>query len=216
MSSLPVNWCSVHPRSEPAQRMTPSSLFTLETQETVQEPWAPQVLVLPGWQGNGAGHWQMHWARLQGYAVVEQNDWQHPLRGDWLARLDETVIDAPGPVVFAAHSLGCVLVAAWAGLSRYTARVRGALLVAPADTEAALLKDRLPGWSPMPRQILPFRSIWVGCQNDPYCSAQRAQSLAQDWGAHWVDLDAAGHINAILSLGEWPQGQALLNTLLKD
>lgn len=194
----------------------PSSLFTLETQETVQEPWAPQVLVLPGWQGSGAGHWQMHWARLQGYAVVEQNDWLHPLRGDWLARLDETVIDAPGPVVFAAHSLGCVLVAAWAGLSRHTARVRGALLVAPADTEAALLKDRLPGWSPMPRQALPFRSIWGGCQNDPYCSAQRARGLAQDWGAHWVDLGAVGHINAKSSLGEWPQGQALLNTLLKD
>jgi predicted alpha/beta hydrolase family esterase len=153
---------------------------------------------------------------MQGYAVVEQNDWLHPLRGDWLARLDETVIDAPGPVVLVAHSLGCILVSAWAGVSRHTARVRGALLVAPGDTEASELKDRLPGWSPIARQPLPFRSILVGSQNDPYCTAERAQSLAHTWGARWVDLGAAGHINADSSLGDWPEGQALLQTLLKD
>ena len=87
------------------------------------------VLILPGWQGSGPGHWQMHWARVYGYAVVEQNDWLHPLRGDWLARLDEVVIDAPGPVVLVAHSLGCILTAAWASFSRHTGRVRGAFLV---------------------------------------------------------------------------------------
>jgi predicted alpha/beta hydrolase family esterase len=31
-----------------------------------------------------------------------------------------------------------------------------------------------------------------------------------------VDLGAAGHINADSSLGDWPEGQALLQTLLKD
>ena len=177
---------------------------------------AATVLILPGWQGSGAEHWQMRWARLHGYAVVEQNDWLHPLRGDWLARLDETVIDAPGPVVFAAHSLGCILVAAWASVSRHTARVRGALLVAPGDTEAPELNHRLPGWSPIVRQPLPFKSILVGSQNDPYCAARRAQGLARAWGATWVDLGEAGHINADSSLGDWPQGHALLQTLLKD
>jgi predicted alpha/beta hydrolase family esterase len=158
----------------------------------------------------------MHWARLQVGTVLEQNDWLHPMRGDWLARLDETVIDAPGSVVLVAHSLGCILVAAWAGVSRHTARVRGALLVAPGDTEATELTDRLPGWSPIARQALPFRSLVVGSQNDPYCTAERAQSLAHIWGARWVDLGLAGHINADSSLGEWPEGQALLQTLLKD
>ena len=177
---------------------------------------APTVLLLPGWLGSGPGHWQMDWACRHGYAVVEQNDWLHPLRGDWLARLDDTVIDAPGPVVFVAHSLACILVAAWAGVSRHAGRVRGALLVAPGDTEAPALKDRLPGWSPVARQPLPFRSILVGSQNDPYCTAERAQGLASDWGARWVDLGAAGHINADSSLGDWPAGQALLQTLLKD
>ena len=84
------------------------------------------VLILPGWQGSGPGHWQMQWARLYGYTVVEQNDWLHPLRGDWLARLDEVVIDAPGPVVLVAHSLGCILTAA-CGWPRQMRRFRVSL-----------------------------------------------------------------------------------------
>ncbi len=174
------------------------------------------VLILPGWQGSGADHWQMHWVRQHGYTVVEQNDWMRPRRGDWLARLDEVVIDATGPVVLVAHSLGCIQVAAWAAFSRHTARVRGALLVAPGDVESHDMKNTLPGWSPIVRQPLPFSSILVGSQNDPYCSAERAQGLARDWAARWVDLGAAGHINAESSLGDWPAGHALLQTFLKD
>ncbi len=174
------------------------------------------VLLLPGWQGSGPEHWQMCWAKVHGYSVVEQNDWLRPRRGDWLARLDEVVIDAPGPVVLVAHSLGCILVAAWASFSRHTAKVQGALLVAPGDVALPAMKEALPGWLPIERQPLPFRSIVVGSDNDPYCTAERAQQLARDWSARWIALGAAGHINADSSLGNWPEGHALLQTLLKD
>ena len=177
---------------------------------------AASVLILPGWQGRGPAHWQMQWVRLHGHTLVEQNDWLQPRRGDWLARLDEVIVDAPGPVVLVAHSLGCILVAAWASFSRHTARVRGALLVAPGDVEAPDMLDRFPGWTPIVRQPLPFKSILVGSQNDPYCCADRAQAMAQDWGAQWLDLGLAGHINADSSLGAWPQGHALLQTFMKD
>lgn len=174
------------------------------------------VLILPGWQGSGPDHWQMRWAQMHAYSVVEQNDWMRPLRGDWLARLDEAVIDAPGPVVFAAHSLGCILVAAWASISRHTGRVKGALLVAPGDTEATELRSRLHGWAPIVRKRLPFKSILVASQNDPFCTSARAQELAKDWASQWLDFGPLGHINADSLLGDWPQGQALLQTLLKD
>jgi predicted alpha/beta hydrolase family esterase len=174
------------------------------------------VLLLPGWQGSGPDHWQMRWTKVHGYSVVEQNDWLRPRRGDWLARLDEVVIDAPGPVVLVAHSLGCILVSAWATFSRHTDKVRAALLVAPGDVAQPGLQEALPGWLPIERQPLPFRSIVVGSDNDPYCSAERAQQLARDWSARWVGLGAAGHINADSSLGDWPEGQTLLQTLLKD
>jgi len=171
------------------------------------------VLILPGWQGSGPEHWQMHWVRQHGCTVVEQDNWMRPRRGDWLARLDEVVIDTPGRLVLAAHSLGCIQVAAWAAVSRHTARVAGALLVAPGDVEQPDLREQLPGWSPIVRQKLPFASILVGSQNDPYCSAVRAQGLARDWGAEWVDLGEAGHINAETQLEDWPAGLALLNRL---
>lgn len=175
-----------------------------------------RVLLLPGWQGSGPEHWQIRWARRHGYVVVEQNDWLRPRRGDWLARLDEVVIDSPGSVVLVAHSLGCIHVAAWAAVSRHTARVQGALLVAPGDVETPQLQELLPGWQPIPRQALPFKTILVGSQNDPYCQVDRAKTLAENWGSHWVDLGRAEHINAESSLGDWPEGQALLQTLLKE
>jgi len=178
---------------------------------------SPLVLILPGWQGSGADHWQMRWAQRHGHTVVEQDDWLHPRRGDWLARLDEVVIDTPGgdaSIVLAAHSLGCIQVAAWAAVSRHTARIRGALLVAPGDVEQPALREQIPGWAPIVRQRLPFAATLVGSRNDPFCSHDCAHALALDWGARWVDLGEAGHINADSGLGDWPAGQALLQALI--
>ena len=173
-----------------------------------------KVLILPGWQGSGPEHWQMRWVAEHGYTVVEQADWLRPRRGDWLARLDEVVVDTPGvDVVLVAHSLGCIQVAAWAAVSRHTARVRGALLVAPGDVEQPALREQLPGWAPIVRQRLPFAAQLVGSRNDPYCSAERARALAQDWGARYHELGEAGHINADSGLGDWPAGHALLQEL---
>lgn len=199
MWNLPANWCAEPPPFEP---MTPTT-----------------VLILPGWQGSGPGHWQMRWAAQQGYTVVEQDDWLRPRRGDWLARLDEVVINTPSGIssaniVLVAHSLGCIQVAAWAAVSHHTARVRGALLVAPGDVEQADLREQIPGWAPIVRQRLSFAATLVGSSNDPFCSHDRARGLALDWGAHWVSLGAAGHINADSGLGDWPEGHALLEELM--
>lgn len=175
---------------------------------------APRVLTLPGWQNSGAGHWQSRWEALHGYHRVEQHDWMHPLRGDWSARLEEVVIDAGGPVVLVAHSLGCILTAWWAAHSRNTHRVQGALLVAPGDVEHPDVAPLLPGWSPIARRPLPFPTVLVGSQNDPYCRFARVQGLAADWGARFVDAGARGHLNAESGLGDWPEGHALLTPLI--
>ena len=175
-----------------------------------------RVLVLPGWQGSGPEHWQSRWERLHGCVRVAQHDWQHPLRGDWMIQLEEAVLASPVPVVLAAHSLGCILVAAWAAHSQQVARVRAALLVAPGDVERTDLAEMIPGWAPIARQPLPFPAVLVGSSNDPYCSLERAQSLAQAWGARFIDYGECGHINAESDLGDWTEGHALLHTLLND
>ncbi|APE46845.1 alpha/beta hydrolase [Delftia sp. HK171] len=177
--------------------------------------WAAEdVWLLPGWQNSDADHWQSRWEQRHGYRRLEQNDWDRPLRGDWSARLQETVLDAPRPVVLVAHSLGCILVAWWAAHSPLAARkVRGALLVAPGDTEQPQLREQLPGWSPVMMQRLPFASIVVGSDNDIYCSAQRVQAMADAWGARFVDAGPSGHLNTASGLGDWDSGHALLASL---
>ena len=63
------------------------------------------TLLLPGWQNSGPDHWQSRWEALHGYHRVEQHDWMRPLRGDWSARLEETVADADGPVLLESASI---------------------------------------------------------------------------------------------------------------
>jgi hypothetical protein len=107
-----------------------------------------------------------------------------------------------------------MLVAAWASHSRNTHRVKAALLVAPADVEQEALRPVLASWSPVPRQILPFKSTLVASRDDPYCSFERARGFAAAWGSRLVDAGMAGHINADSGLGDWPWGQDVLNELI--
>jgi predicted alpha/beta hydrolase family esterase len=121
------------------------------------------VLILPGWKNSGPGHWQTLWEEADGYTRVEQHSWMHPLRGDWTARLEDVLLSCDEPAVLVAHSLGCMLVAAWASHSRNVHRVKGALLVAPPDVERDDVREMLPSWAPVPLQKLPFDSV-VFCQ----------------------------------------------------
>ncbi len=172
-----------------------------------------RVLTLPGWQGSGAGHWQTHWECLHGFRRVEQGDWWWPRRGDWMARLEDVLLESELPAVLVAHSLGCQLVAAWAAASSRTPRVRAALLVAPPDTERPDLPPQLQQWRPMPRRRLPFAATVVASADDPYCELARSAALAADWGARFVLAGALGHLNGDSGLGPWPEGIALLRAL---
>ena len=175
------------------------------------------TLTLPGWQGSGPGHWQSLWEAAHGYQRVEQHDWLRPLRGDWSARLEEVLLDTAaggrGPAVLVAHSLGCMLVAAWAAHSRNTQRVKAALLVAPPDVERADLREVLPGWSTVPLQTLPFPAVVLASSNDPFCDLARARAFAAAWGANFMDVGPCGHINADSGLGDWPQAHDQLQRL---
>ena len=49
-------------------------------------------------------------------------------------------------------------------------------------------------------QRLPFKSILLGSQNDPFCSLARAQAFASAWGAEFIDYGVVGHINGEFGL----------------
>jgi len=130
-------------------------------------------------------------------------------------QLEEAVLANPNAVLVA-HSLSCVLVAAWASHSQHARQVKSALLVAPADVERPEMQHLLHSWSPIVRERLPFRSVVAVSRNDPYCTLMRASVLAHAWGSHLVDCGMSGHINAEANLGHWPEGFALLQDLLKE
>lgn len=174
------------------------------------------VLILPGWQNSGATHWQSLWEQRHGYVRVEQHDWIKPLRGDWVARLEEVVLSCDEPTVLVAHSLGCILTAAWAARSQNTHRVKAALLVAPGDVERPEIRDQISTWSPIDLQTLPFPSVLLASRNDPYCEYERAQLFGYAWNAQFMDYGDCGHINADSGLASWPEGHVLLQDLMKD
>ncbi|HEU4459484.1 MAG TPA: alpha/beta fold hydrolase [Methylibium sp.] len=182
-----------------------------------ERPAAPApatVLLLPGWQNSGDTHWQTRWEQGHGYHRVEQADWLWPRRGDWMARLDEVLLE-PGreSCWLVAHSLGCQLVAAWAAHSGLTARVRGALLVAPPDIERADMPPQLGSWRPIVRARLPFAATVVASSDDPYATPERAAMMAADWDASLCSLGNCGHINGEAQLGDWEEGHRLLLAL---
>ncbi|MBV8605650.1 MAG: serine hydrolase family protein [Pelomonas sp.] len=176
-----------------------------------------RTLLLPGWQNSDAAHWQSRWQALHGFERLEQDDWLWPRRGDWMARLEETVRESERPLRLVAHSLGCHLVAAWAAHTQLAARVQGALLVAPPDLERADLPPQLHNWrSTLPGRTharLPFRSVLAASSDDPFCAIERAGSLAAAWGAELVVCGARGHLNSASGLGDWPEGLALLEQI---
>jgi hypothetical protein len=174
-----------------------------------------RILLLPGWLDSGPTHWQSRWEALHGDRRVQQDDWQWPKRGDWMARLDEVILESEQPAVLVAHSLGCQLVAAWAAHSAHTDRVKAALLVAVPDTERGDMPPNLYNWRPIVRERLPFASLVVISSDDPYGSPERSAQLASDWGSASFSIGERGHINGDSGLADWPQGRALLHELLR-
>src|SRR5690606_6593557 len=175
-----------------------------------------RYLIVPGWQGSPDDHWQSHWQRtLPNSSRVEQADWLTPRRDDWVAELERSVASDARPVVLVAHSLGCITVAHWAAQApqELLRRVRGALLVAPADVQRSNCPEPLRNFAPIPRQPLPFASLLVGSDNDTAASAARAVELGRDWGSDTAILAGAGHINVKSGHHRWEQGFAYLYRL---
>jgi hypothetical protein len=164
------------------------------------------VILVPGLGDSGPDHWQSRWGRAHpAYRRVRQRNWHQPEVAAWVEALDREIRRASSPVILVGHSLGCIAIAEWA--QRAWADIRGALLVAPADV------DQRPFFETTPLRPLPFPSVLVASDNDPYLTPERARRFAQHWGSRLVDLGQVGHINVDSGFGPWPEGETLLAEL---
>lgn len=167
--------------------------------------------IVPGLGSSGPDHWQTYFERQQPDCTrIEQRSWDVPDRAEWVATLEQALAGHDlRQVVLIAHSLGCATVAHWAG--QYGHRIKGALLVAPADVETAhFAAFPTTGFGPMPLARLPFASTVVMSQNDEWVTPARAQQFATAWGSELIDAGEAGHLNTASGYGDWPAGLALL------
>lgn len=170
-----------------------------------------QVLVVPGLNGSGPGHWQTLWEGAHpDWKRVQQREWAHPDVEEWISTLDQTVRSARRPVILVAHSLGCITVAHWARKQR-VAPIAGALLVAPANVERENRPESVAGFAPIPRSPLLFPSLLVGSENDPHGDIPFAQALAESWGSRFANAGYLGHINLASGHGPWIEGEKLLS-----
>ena len=175
-----------------------------------------EVFLLPGLGNSGPEHWQSHWERRHPkFRRIEQEDWETPRCADWRERLDREVHALRRPLVLVGHSTGCALVAHWAAAAaaERVALVRGAPLVAPSDPEGPNYPEGPTGFAPMPLAPLPFASIVVASDDDPFISLDGARAYAEAWGSRFEPVGAAGHINSASRLGDWPRGYTLLTEL---
>lgn len=174
------------------------------------------ILILPGLGGAGPGHWQVRWAeKMSTAAIVEQADWDEPEPDDWVDTIVKAVELAKRPVVLVAHALACIAVARAA--SRFPeGKVRGALLVSPPDVELnGSVPEEATAFAPVSRDPLPFPSLLVISDTDPYCSLERAADYAAAWGSDFHQAGDAGHINSESGHGPWPEGLMMFTRLMQ-
>jgi len=170
------------------------------------------ILIIPGLGNSGPQHWQSIWEQKFNFTRIQQNDWETPVCADWVENINNEVKKHNATdVILVGHSLACTAIAYW--VQQFNIKIKGALLVAPSDTEADTYPPGTTGFTPVPLIQLPFKSIVVASSNDYYVTLNRARQFADSWGSEWVNIGEAGHINSASNLGEWQQGLQLLKNL---
>ena len=170
------------------------------------------VLILPGLGNSGPQHWQTLWELAHpGFVRVVQKSWDHPVRADWVAAIEDAVRKAGPDVVLVAHSLACLAVAHWASADH--SPIKAAMLVAVPNSQRESFPKEAVGFAETPTMRFDFPSLVAASADDPYGSAENAERLARAWGSDYRCIGAYGHINAGSGLGDWPAGWRLLESL---
>lgn len=170
------------------------------------------IFIIPGLGNSGEGHWQTIWEKEFGFTRINQRDWDTPDKEQWIDAIQNELSKFdPATIILVGHSLACSTIVYWS--QKYPAKIKGALLVAPSDTESEVYPAGTTGFKPMPMTKLPFRSTVISSTNDMYVSIERANQFANTWGSKMIMLPEAGHINVAAGFGRWPGGIDFLKQL---
>jgi len=165
----------------------------------------PKVLILHGWGGSDAPHWQNGLAKQlasDGYPVFfpQLPHRDNPTLDEWMNVLDEIVLEF-APNIIVCHSLANIL------LFHYLSKNSGLsfdkiLLVAPpaSDRENPEIASFFPFEVPA---INATEKLLVASTNDKYASSVDAITMAMNAGCEVHIVEDGGHINSESGFGDW-------------
>jgi predicted alpha/beta hydrolase family esterase len=178
------------------------------------------TVVVPGWQGSGAGHWQT-WLEEQLRAADRETrrpafgDLDHPDLADWLAALRDSLRDLPADGFdVVAHSLGAVLWLHHVATVSDSPRAARVVLVAPPSPRTTI--PEIAAFFPAPMDIDTVRhsadgTVLVAGDNDPYLPEGIAAAYGLPLKIATTVLPGGGHVNVESGYGEWPAMLAWCN-----
>jgi predicted alpha/beta hydrolase family esterase len=186
-----------------------------------------RLLLIPGLHDSGPAHWQS-WLQRQyrGAARVRQRHWHTPDLAAWSEQIERTVNQAPAGTrwVAVAHSFGSLALVdhlaqrstsspntTHSATQRATQNaIHSALIVAPANPAKFGLDTRLHTGG------LGIPALVMGSENDPWMPLEVGRQWAEGWGAHFLNLGPAGHVNVESGHGAWPWIRWKVDHLLRD
>ncbi len=143
---------------------------------------------------------------------IQQENWDEPACEKWINQIENDLKDKNHEkLILIGHSIGCIAILKW--FEKYNHLIKGALLVAPSDSEKESYPEYISGFVPIPNSKLPFPTIVVGSTDDHVSSLERTKEFAKNWGSKTLLLENAGHIESKSGYGEWPLAVELINEL---
>ena len=173
-----------------------------------------KVLILHGWGGSDAPHWQAELAATvaKDYGTVSfplLDNCHFPSKNRWVKQLKEILEDfKPDTVV--CHSLANTL---WFWLCQEEiVYVNRLFMVSPPSltTDVDTIKTFFP--CQLPKNLYAKKIQMIVSDNDPYIQVEEAKSMAQQYDIPVTVIKDAGHINADSGYGKW----ALIEKLVLD
>ncbi len=165
-----------------------------------------RVLILHGWGGSDAPHWQAELASeiAKDYGTVSfplLDNCHFPSKNRWMKQVKQILIDfKPDTVV--CHSLANNL---WFWLCEESdmREIKRLFMVSlpSLTTQEKTIKTFFP--CPKPKNIYAKEVHMIVSDNDPWVKLEEAKEIASHYDATFTSIENAGHINADSGYGKW-------------
>ena len=164
-----------------------------------------KILILHGWGGSDAPHWQAELAAeiAKNYGTVSfplLDNCHFPSKNRWVKQV-KALLEEFKPDTVVCHSLANTLWF-WICQEEITS-VKRLFMVSPPSltTDVDTIKTFFP--CEMPKSIYTKEVQMIVSDNDPYIEVAEAEAMAKHYAIPLTIIKDAGHINADSGYGKW-------------